>query len=754
MNTSARYPKRCLAFAITSLLMASAQADNVAVTVNVDANAGKHPISPYIYGVAFATTAQLSDLNAPINRYGGNTSSTYNWKINASNHASDWYFESIPEATATAGGLGDSFITTSKAGGAQAMLTIPMLDYVANLGANRSYLWSFSQKKYGTQTGNDSQYNPDAGNGVLSSTNKPVTYTVSTNPLDANVAGGVSFQQPWVQHLISTWGLAAKGGLQYYILDNEHSIWQGTHQDTHPIGPKMTEISGKMISYSNMIKALDPGAVVIGPEEWGWSGYFWSGYDQQEYAKGLAGCPPTCPDKTANGGLDYMPWLLKTLRAYDVANGTHILDVFSLHYYPQGDANGDQEYSNDNSTTTQLLRNKSTRSLWDPNYVDASWESETGNGNVELIPRMLNWVKTYYPGLKTGITEYNWGDEPYVNGATTQADIYGIFGREALDYATRWTVPDSTTPTYLAMKMYRNYDGKKSTFGDNSVSAAVPTPGSTTYPDDSNNLSAFAATRSADGALTVMVISKVLSGSTPVTVNIANFAAGTSAQAWQLTSANAISQLANVAVGSGKITTSVPAQSITLFVVPSSTAHVPPNAVITANPTDGAMPLTVHFSSTGSTGTIVSYLWNFGDGVTGTIASPAHKYVAAGNYVTTLTVKDNLKESATSNAITIAVNNGTGAIAAPSKTAAAVSGSTVTVSWQDNSDNEQGFCVSRALSATTPAWAQLGCVQQNVTSYVNAGVSAGTYLYRVRAYSETGGAHFSPFSPTAKAVVQ
>jgi len=192
MNTSLHFPKSCLAFAITSLLMATAQADNAAVTVNVNANAGKHPISPYIYGVAFAPdSATLADLNAPLNRYGGNTSSTYNWKINASNHASDWYFESIPEATATAGGLGDSFISTSKGGGAQAMLTIPMLDYVAKLGANRTYLWSFSQAKYGAQTGNDSQYVPDAGNGVLASTNKPITYSVATNPLDANVAAGV-----------------------------------------------------------------------------------------------------------------------------------------------------------------------------------------------------------------------------------------------------------------------------------------------------------------------------------------------------------------------------------------------------------------------------------------------------------------------------------------------------------------------------------------------------------------------------------
>src|SRR5204863_3994316 len=129
-------------------------------------------------------------------------------------------------------------------------------------------------------------------------------------------------------------------------------------------------------------------------------------------------------------------------------------------------------------------------------------------------------MNTYYPGTQIGVTEYNWGAEGHINGATAQADIYGIFGREGLDLGTRWTYPDPSTPTYKAMKMYRNYDGARSTFGDTSISASTATP---------DNLSAFAATRTGDGALTVMLISKVLSGSTPVTVNLANFTtAGTS----------------------------------------------------------------------------------------------------------------------------------------------------------------------------------------------------------------------------------
>jgi hypothetical protein len=280
----------------------------------------------------------------------------------------------------------------------------------------------------------------------------------------------------------------------------------------------------------------------MAPEEWGWEGYFYSGYDQQ-YAPTHGW---TYPDHSGEqGGLDYIPWLLTQWKA------SHAIDVVSVHFYPQGG-----EYSDDDSEATQLLRNRSTRQLWDPNYVSESWI----NAVVQLIPRMQGWVSGYYTaGTPVAITEYNWGDEANINGATTQADIYGIFGAYGLNMATRWTVPANTTPTFAAMQMYRNYDGHDSTFGDTSVSAVVPNP---------DDLSAFAALRSADGALTVMVISKVLSGSTQTTLSLANFAQSGTAQRFQLTSAGTIQQLSNLGWANGVLTDTLPAQSVTLYVLP------------------------------------------------------------------------------------------------------------------------------------------------------------------------------------------
>src|SRR5947207_5408466 len=99
---------------ITSIASICADGQNPATTVTVDAAANQHAINPNIYGVAFGDATTLSDLNSPINRYGGNNSTRYNWQINADNRAADWYFESIGHSIATPGQRGDPFYTISR----------------------------------------------------------------------------------------------------------------------------------------------------------------------------------------------------------------------------------------------------------------------------------------------------------------------------------------------------------------------------------------------------------------------------------------------------------------------------------------------------------------------------------------------------------------------------------------------------------------------------------------------------------------
>lgn len=532
-----------LAAALLCAPCGAGEADLAPTLVQIDVAAARRPINPLIYGVNWASTRQLEELNSPLNRQGGNATSRYNWRENASNRARDWYFQSTAFPDPTPGEATDTFVRTTRATAAQAMVTIPTLGWAAKLGPARTKLASFSIKKYGAQTENDARWFADAGNGI-----RPEgAFITGNDPNDANMPVDASFQRGWVEHLVSTWGRAKTGGLRYYILDNEPSIWHSTHRDVHPQGAKMQEVRDRIVAHATMVKDVDPNALIVAPEEWGWTGYFRSGFDMQWGER--HGWRDTPPDRAANGNQPYLPWLLDQLRAAHERGGRRLLDVFSVHFYPQGG-----ESSDDASVAKQLLRNRSTRSLWDPAYRDESWIDDT----VRLIPRLREWVAAHYPGTAIGITEYDWGAEQHISGAIAQADVLGIFGREGLDLATRWEAPALGSPVHNAMRLYRNYDGAMSTFGETSVAAAAPEP---------DRLAAFAAERRADGALTVIVINKQLAEVAKVRLTIANFTAADTAQRWELTASNRIARLPDEKPLDHQLDAAVPPQSVTLFVI-------------------------------------------------------------------------------------------------------------------------------------------------------------------------------------------
>ena len=65
---------------------------------------------------------------------------------------------------------------------------------------------------------------------------------VGNNPLDANVLNSTTLQAAWVSHFVQRFGAAASGGLKYYILDNEYSLWHSTHRDVWPTGATMEQV--------------------------------------------------------------------------------------------------------------------------------------------------------------------------------------------------------------------------------------------------------------------------------------------------------------------------------------------------------------------------------------------------------------------------------------------------------------------------------------------------------------------------------
>ena len=335
-------------------------------------------ISDEVYGLNFADPQFASEIDLPVNRWGGNSTTRYNYQLDATNLASDWYFENYPADTPDVsllpeGSTANIFVGENQQNGAATIMTVGMVGWTPN---SRDIQGSFPVDVYGPQQSVD-PYFPNFGNGVAANGDPIVGNdpSITSNPVDER------FAMDWVQHLVTQHGDAATGGVQYYALDNEPMLWNSTHRDVHPEPASYDEVLEKGVTYANAIKTVDPTAATLGPTSWGWTAYFYSALDAA--AGGEWWLDP--PDRNAHGGQAFVPWYLEQMAAAEVQYGTRLLDYLDLHYYPQdsGVALGPA-----GDLATQQLRLKSTRSLWDPNYVDSSWINDT----VQLIPRMRGWV--------------------------------------------------------------------------------------------------------------------------------------------------------------------------------------------------------------------------------------------------------------------------------------------------------------------------------------------------------------------------
>ena len=82
-----------------------------------------------------------------------------------------------------------------------------------------------------------------------------------------------------------------------------------------------------------------------------------------------------------------------------------------------------------------------------------------------------------------------------------------------------------------------------------------------------------------------------------------------------------------------------------------NSAPVAPVASFTS-PTSACVNTTVSFTNT-STGTPTSYLWNFGDGQTSTLANPTHTYATSGSFTVTLTVTNTAGNNTTTSTVVV-----------------------------------------------------------------------------------------------------
>ncbi len=511
--------------------------------LNVDVTANRHPINPDIYGMNYADASLAQELGLTADRWGGNATSRYNYQNNTYNTGSDYYFENIVAGTSL-----DSFVKADLAHGTNPVVTVPAIGWVSkNSPSTHPFACGFKVSKYGPQQATD-PWDTDCGNGVTSGG----TAITGNAASDTSIAVGSSFEQGMVAHLVQTFGDAAHGGVQAYEIDNEPTLWSSTHRDVHPSPLTYDELWQKSLAAAQAIKTADASAAVDGPGDWGWCAYFYAPDDPGGCGEG--------PDKQAHGDLPLAAWYLQQFHTYEQQHAVRLLDYFDEHFYPQESA---VALSTAGSATTQALRLRSTRALWDPTYTDESWTSDLGLGPVDLIPRMKQWVAQYYPGTKIAISEYNWGGLESMNGALAQADVLGIFGREGVDRAQLWSAPSSSEPGAFAFRIYRNYDGQGSRFGDTSVQATS---------SDQSQLAVYAGQRSSDGAVTIAVINKTSNALTSTLTATGVSASSASAYTYSGADLSRIVPGPPVVITGNAFSYDYPANSITLFVTAGKVA--------------------------------------------------------------------------------------------------------------------------------------------------------------------------------------
>lgn len=469
----------------------------------VDMTAPTHPISPLIYGM---NSYRLSDpdheapkvakaVRLPLDRWGGDGDTRYNYKLDVSNRGDDWFFEIAPNNNTNYPDTSEfnSQVAADRVVGAETLATMPVMGWVAKTRTRSS---SFSVAKYGPQQKTDPHWH-DFGNGV-----RPDGTKIANNdPTDTCMRVDASWDAEWVKYLVKRFGDAAHGGVAIYALDNEPTWWDSMHRDVHPLPFTYDEVTENGLKVARAIKAADPTAEVTGPVIDFWYTYFYSKKDLEwlwGHRKDATSGPP---DRRAHGNVPLIAYYLRAFKAAQDADPQHtrFLDYLDLHTYFAAHDAGLKPAGT--SVEQQAVLN-STRVFWDPTYTDPRFRSPDNYLQPlapQLIPRMKNWVADNYPGTRLAITEYNWGAPEHISGAVAQADILGIFGREGLDLGALWGPPNLNTPLMFAFKIFRNYDNKGAGFGDTSLAATSTNQG---------ELSVYAARRSTDGTVTVAVINK------------------------------------------------------------------------------------------------------------------------------------------------------------------------------------------------------------------------------------------------------
>ena len=532
----------------------------IPVSISVDTSQDRTAISPYIYGANSDMGLNLLTFR----RLGGNRLTGYNWETNDSNAGSDWNQQSdnymcgalglTSAQCGTVGGVITAWHAQSMAMAAASELTLPMAGYVA---ADRNGPIAQSE------TAPSPRWN--AAPFVKGS-------AFTTTP---SLSDGKVYVDEQVNFMVSRYGGASSAtGVKFYGLDNEPDIWSSTHPRIHPTPVGAAELITRSAALAQAVKAVDPNAQVFGYESYGFNGYY-----------SLQDAPDWSSVKGSYGW--YLDYYLAQMRLRGVTAGQRLLDGLALHWYPEA-LGGSQRivFGGAGSVDTQKARVQAPRSLWDPTYQETSWIAQYYPAYLPLIPRLWQAINAYYPGTRLAFTEFAYGGEADVSGGLAVADVLGIFGKHGVYAAAYWPVESDQSYVRAAYRLYRDYDGAGSRYGDTRVRATT---------DNVADSSAYAAIAGADDAtLHLIVLNKNFDSPADFSFNLAGGRTYLNGEVWAFDAASpTITQRGAVTgIAGNHFTYTLPPRTAAHIVLHAATGPTStPTATITpGGPTATATP--------------------------------------------------------------------------------------------------------------------------------------------------------------------
>lgn len=302
-----------------------------------------------------------------------------------------------------------------------------------------------------------------------------------------------------------------------------------------------------------------------------------------------------------------------------------------------------------------------------PEYYQPAWVffDALGGGNEKYVAEAISHEAGHNLGLSHDGTSASAYYAGHGSGPTGWAPIMGVGYYQELVQWSKGEYPDANNQEDdIAIIQAHGAKLKPDDVG-NDMASAVPLAGSVngnivtvnkTGLIEQGSDSDYFSVVTGEGPLQVSVTPAALGPNLHASLELLDAAGVTLASA---SSADALSASLNLnvpagnyfikvdGVGKGDLSTGYSDYgSLGNYILDASYAAstaMAPEAVANASVSSGYAPLSVDFSSLGSTdsdGTIVEYFWDFGDGFTATEANPSHTYNNVGTFYPTLTVTD------------------------------------------------------------------------------------------------------------------